>query len=660
MGLDMPSKDNGSTNGSVGKAYVPEPRVDEAIEAATMLSVGDGEPIPFASKKRNADFHELFPEIPKEELLVDDATCAWQKEVLVQGRMYLSERHINFYASILGWVHSISIPFAEVQSVERKNVAAIIPNALEITTKSSKYFFASFLSREISYEMIYKLWLGVPKQTIQMRTIRKGGEMSAWREIKPPSRTRYSSEDDFEYESGSNASEEPAEERGRRRLSPSVERDDEGRRGLSLDSSMRLEKSESSDELGSLNALHVIDEDGTGSGEERGVKEGSDGLQGVVIPIIRSRSAPDPGSPKRGVTPPQREHVGGDGADVMSRRQFARLPPGSDTPLKPVGLGELAREAVVVGRSVRERDGEGAGSGGGSPGSARSGSPAGSPRRETNDGGELSPGRTLIVHQKHPVVLRNGDVTPRRSVVSESGAGEEVNKSDENGSAPDTVPSRPRTPSPPTSTDTAPPTYEKPLPPTPKEPVPEPPTADTSTEVQAPPTNPPKRLRKKPSKPSKPPLPKPTRTASLPPALCPCEKDHASLTPVLDKEFDIPLLKLWELLYGRESFCREVKFLRGFLERKRKVKDMKMCDWVEGGRELRDPEGLVKEGDGEAVGYVGLEKGWHRKVEYVVPLTNPLGGGDARRAERERVRGASAVMFDAREGEREDEGEGWM
>ena len=50
---------------------MPEPRVDEAIEAATMLSVGDGEPIPFASKKRNADFHELFPDIPKEELLVD-------------------------------------------------------------------------------------------------------------------------------------------------------------------------------------------------------------------------------------------------------------------------------------------------------------------------------------------------------------------------------------------------------------------------------------------------------------------------------------------------------------------------------------------------------------------------------------------------------------
>lgn len=110
-----------------------------AESAVALLSAGDEDSAQaVANKKRNADFHDLFPALPRNELLVEDYSCAWQKEVLIQGRMYISQRHINFYANILGWVHAVEIPMEDIISVEKKNVAGIIPNSIEITTVANK------------------------------------------------------------------------------------------------------------------------------------------------------------------------------------------------------------------------------------------------------------------------------------------------------------------------------------------------------------------------------------------------------------------------------------------------------------------------------------------------------------------------------------------
>ncbi|KAJ3085700.1 hypothetical protein HK102_013920, partial [Quaeritorhiza haematococci] len=48
-----------------------ESQTGAALQAATVLGVPEGDVVPFASKKRNADFHALFPAVPLEELLVE-------------------------------------------------------------------------------------------------------------------------------------------------------------------------------------------------------------------------------------------------------------------------------------------------------------------------------------------------------------------------------------------------------------------------------------------------------------------------------------------------------------------------------------------------------------------------------------------------------------
>lgn len=54
--------------------------------------------------------------------------------------------------------YQLSIPIDEIISLEKKMTAFVIPNAILITTRQSKYTFASFLSRDTTYDVIYNIW----------------------------------------------------------------------------------------------------------------------------------------------------------------------------------------------------------------------------------------------------------------------------------------------------------------------------------------------------------------------------------------------------------------------------------------------------------------------------------------------------------------------
>ena len=89
---------------------------DEGSGSEGRLSLGDDIIPPqitgfaVASNKRNAEFHELFPDVPEDDYLIEDYGCALQKEILHQGRLYISENHMCFHANIFGWVTNVCPP----------------------------------------------------------------------------------------------------------------------------------------------------------------------------------------------------------------------------------------------------------------------------------------------------------------------------------------------------------------------------------------------------------------------------------------------------------------------------------------------------------------------------------------------------------------------
>ena len=72
--------------------------------------------------------------------------------------MYVSQNFISFYANIFGWETQTSIRLRDVTSITKEKTALIIPNAVQVSTESERFFFTSFVTRDSTFMMLFKLW----------------------------------------------------------------------------------------------------------------------------------------------------------------------------------------------------------------------------------------------------------------------------------------------------------------------------------------------------------------------------------------------------------------------------------------------------------------------------------------------------------------------
>ena len=143
-----------------------------------------------ASKKRNRDFHQLFRSVPEDDYLIEDYSCALQRDIILAGRIYVSEGHICFSSNILGWVTTLIISFDEVVSIEKETTAMVFPNAIAIQTLHARHTFRSLLSREATYELLVGIWkLSHPqlKSSLNGVTIDTGGTGDKTEKAEPSS-----------------------------------------------------------------------------------------------------------------------------------------------------------------------------------------------------------------------------------------------------------------------------------------------------------------------------------------------------------------------------------------------------------------------------------------------------------------------------------------
>ncbi|XP_030043656.1 GRAM domain-containing protein 2A [Microcaecilia unicolor] len=105
--------------------------------------------------KNNSLYHKLFKDLPVEENLLKAYSCALRKEILIQGRLYISRNWLCFYANLFGKDIKVVIPVVSVQLVKKHKTAGLLPNGLAIsTTAGRKYIFVSLMSRDSVYEML--------------------------------------------------------------------------------------------------------------------------------------------------------------------------------------------------------------------------------------------------------------------------------------------------------------------------------------------------------------------------------------------------------------------------------------------------------------------------------------------------------------------------
>ncbi|XP_060539181.1 protein Aster-B isoform X4 [Pantherophis guttatus] len=109
-------------------------------------------------KQRNEDFRKLFKQLPETERLIVDYSCALQRDILLQGRLYLSENWICFYSNIFRWETLLTVRLKDICTMTKEKTARLIPNAIQVCTDTEKHFFTSFGARDRTYMMMFRLW----------------------------------------------------------------------------------------------------------------------------------------------------------------------------------------------------------------------------------------------------------------------------------------------------------------------------------------------------------------------------------------------------------------------------------------------------------------------------------------------------------------------
>lgn len=88
-----------------------------------------------------------------------DYSCAWEKDILWQGRIYITSVAFCFYAKIFGNEIKQTIYLKDIINIEKANTAGVFSNAIRIYVQGTKpYFFASFLRRDQVYDEMIELW----------------------------------------------------------------------------------------------------------------------------------------------------------------------------------------------------------------------------------------------------------------------------------------------------------------------------------------------------------------------------------------------------------------------------------------------------------------------------------------------------------------------
>ncbi|CAE6475516.1 unnamed protein product [Rhizoctonia solani] len=111
-------------------------------------------PLIVANSERNAEFHEIFSNLPLGDCLIEDYRCSSELHSFINGRLFISENHICFYANNLGQGTRLIIPFHEVTDLDDD----FSLNNIRISTRNRRYIFALFLSRNTTYKAIQNTW----------------------------------------------------------------------------------------------------------------------------------------------------------------------------------------------------------------------------------------------------------------------------------------------------------------------------------------------------------------------------------------------------------------------------------------------------------------------------------------------------------------------
>ncbi|XP_066500704.1 GRAM domain-containing protein 2B isoform X2 [Hoplias malabaricus] len=136
-----------------------DPSLLSHVQSDTELKIERKKHHSYHFPRTNSQYHKIFKNISENEQLKQSYTCALQKDILYQGRLFVSDNWICFYSKVFGKDTKIAIPVTSVTIIKKTKTAILVPNALVISTAKERHVFVSFLSRDTTYKVLMSVCL---------------------------------------------------------------------------------------------------------------------------------------------------------------------------------------------------------------------------------------------------------------------------------------------------------------------------------------------------------------------------------------------------------------------------------------------------------------------------------------------------------------------
>lgn len=96
--------------------------------------------------------------LPPTETLIKDYSAALYKQIPLHGRLYVSQNFICFESKIFNIKTTEVIPFKDITHVRKKSKKMKFSVGIHIDVGAQTYHFASFISRDKTFFLLYELW----------------------------------------------------------------------------------------------------------------------------------------------------------------------------------------------------------------------------------------------------------------------------------------------------------------------------------------------------------------------------------------------------------------------------------------------------------------------------------------------------------------------
>ncbi|KAJ3128156.1 hypothetical protein HK098_005056 [Nowakowskiella sp. JEL0407] len=108
-------------------------------------------------EKKNEDFHTIFRSLPASEYLIDSFSCALQRDIAIQGKIYVTHYRMCFYSNILGFITTLVLKMKDITSITRKN--GPFYNSIAITSNDTTHIFKTFLKDDMrTFGTLKAIW----------------------------------------------------------------------------------------------------------------------------------------------------------------------------------------------------------------------------------------------------------------------------------------------------------------------------------------------------------------------------------------------------------------------------------------------------------------------------------------------------------------------